>query len=108
MVTLDEALEHLGYEPADTDDAVRRNVARSLAAAEATLRGAVGDDLETYLPGDPRAAELTLAYLDELYDNRGIGAKTAAAVRHLIHSLEWQLKLELRQKREEAAGGDGA
>lgn len=107
MLTLNDALEHLGYDPYDPeeiDETVKRNVQRALNAADATLRGAVGEDIHTYLPDDPRVDTLTLAYLDDLYDTRGAYAKAENALRGLIHTQELQLKLELRRARE---AGDG-
>lgn len=105
MLTLKDALGHLGYDPEETDETVKRNVQRALNAADATLRGAVGDDIHTYLPDDPRVDTLTLAYLDDLYDTRGVYAKAENALRSLIHTQELQLRLELRRARE---AGEGA
>ena len=104
MLTLNDALGHLGYDPEETDDTVKRNVQRALNAAEATLRGAVGEDIHKYLPDDPRADTLTLVYLDDLYDTRGAYAKAENALRGLIHTQELQLKLELRRAREAGEG----
>lgn len=101
MVTVEQALLHLGYDY--KDDMVTAEVTRELRTAQATLRGAVGEDVETYLPDDPRADELVLIYLDDLHDNRGVSAKVSNATRLLVHSMEWQLRLELRRARE--AGG---
>ena len=100
MPTLEDALGYLGIDYAD--DQVTRNVSRALDAARRVVLGAVGDDLEDYLPDDPRAAELTLIYLDDLYSERGVSAKVSGATRRLVHDLEWQLKLELRRAREAA------
>lgn len=105
MITLQDALDRLGIDYADGK--VEKNVARKLATAEATLRGAIGDDVRDYLPNDERVDELVGAYLEELYDNRGVGAKVAAATRHMINSLELQLKAELRRAKD-AAGAGGA
>lgn len=101
MVTVEHALLHLGYDY--KDEMVTAEVTRELRTAQATLHGAVGKDVETYLPDDPRADELVLIYLDDLHDNRGVSAKVSNATRQLVHSMEWQLKLELRRKREEGA-----
>lgn len=100
MITIDDALGHLGYDPEETDATVKKNVERALKAADATLKGAVGDDIHTYLPDDPRVDTLLLAYLDDLYDTRGAYAKAENALRGLIHTQELQLKLELRRARE--------
>lgn len=101
MPTYDEALEYLGIDY--PDDTIQRNVTRALAAAVKTLHGAVGADVETLLPNDARAKELVLIYLDDLYSNRGVSAKVSGATRQLVHTMELQLRLELRAKREVAA-----
>ncbi len=99
MVKIEDALAYLGIDYAD--DVVTANVTRALATAEKLLHGAVGEDLEKYLPNDPRAAELVLVYLDDLYSDRGvISAKTSNATRRLIADMELQLRLELRQAKE--------
>lgn len=100
MPTLQDALDYLGIDYAD--DLVKANVTRALAAAVAVLHGAVGEDVETYLPGDPRVAELVLIYTDDLYSDRGVSAKVSGATRRLVADMELQLRLELRQAREEA------
>lgn len=100
MPTIDEALQYLGIDYAD--DMVTANVTRALATAEKVLRGAVGADVETYLPNDPRVAELVLIYLDDLYSDRGVSAKVTGATRRLVADMELQLRLELRRAKEEA------
>lgn len=100
MPTLQDALDYLGIDYAD--DLVKANVTRALATAVQVLHGAVGEDVETYLPGDPRAAELALIYTDDLYSDRGVSAKVSGATRRLVADMELQLRLELRQAREEA------
>lgn len=101
MPTLIEARLYLGIDVVD-DDLVNANVERCLRAAVKTLYGAVGDDLEDYLPGDPRATELVLIYLEDLYSQRGIAAKVSGATRRLVFDMEQQLKMELRQAKEAA------
>lgn len=100
MVNYNEALEYLGIDYAD--EVVERNVKRALATAVRTLQGAVGDDVAMLLPDDPRAKELVLIYLDDLYSNRGLSAKVSGATRRLVQSMELQLRLELVTLREEA------
>ena len=103
MPTIDEALHYLGIDYAD--EAVTINVQRALNTALATLHGAVGDDVETFLPGDPRIDTLVLMYLDDIYSDRGVvSAKTGNASRRLVESMELQLRLELRRAKEEAGG----
>ena len=98
MPTTEEVLQYLGIDYADT--VITANVNRALATARQTLRGAVGDDVEQLLPDDPRVKELVLIYTDDLYSNRGVGAKVSAAVRRMVGIMELQLRLELRRARE--------
>ena len=106
MVTLQDAYDELGYD--EVDDVITRKVTRDLNAAKAMMRGAVGEDVEEYLPGDPRIDELVLYFLGEVHDCHGGGQKQAAArSRHAV-DIELQLKMELRRKKEETAGGDNA
>lgn len=98
--TLSDALAYMGINYAD--DMVTANVTRALATAVQVLHGAVGEDVETYLPGDPRAAELVLIYTDDLYSERGVAAKVSGATRRLVADMELQLRLELRREREKA------
>lgn len=99
MVNLDDALKYLGFD--DTDEMINANVSRALSSARLALKGTVGDDIDAYLPDDPRADELTLKYMADLYDNRGPGGKAANADRAMTNTLETQLRLELRRAREE-------
>ena len=98
MPTIEEALQYLAIDYAD--DVVTANVVRALAAAKQALYGSVGEDVETLLPGDARVKELTLLYLDDLYSTRGLTNKAIGSTRRLVTDMEWQLRLELRQKRE--------
>lgn len=100
MPTYEDALTYLGIDY--PDDVIAKNVKRALATAVKTLYGAVGEDVEELLPGDERATELVLIYLDDLYSNRGVSAKVSGATRQLVHTMELQLRMELRTLREEA------
>lgn len=100
MVTYDEALVHLGIDY--PDDSTKKIVTQKLASAVQTLRGAVGDDVETLMPNDARAKELVITYLDDLYSNRGVSAKVSGAVRRSVQTMETQLQMELRRLRKEA------
>lgn len=99
MPTLMEALEYLGIDY--MDEVVVRNVERAMAAAARTLLSAVGPDVEQLMPDDERVKELALIYTDDLYSNRGVSAKVSAATRHMVQTMELQLRMELRKKREE-------
>jgi uncharacterized protein (DUF1499 family) len=102
MPTIDEALQHLGIDYAD--EMVTANVQRALASARRRVLGAVGDDVETYLPDDERVVQLVLLYTQENYDARDASAKEINARRRLTDDLELQLRLELRRAKA-AAGG---
>lgn len=103
MLTIVDALYHLGYD--EVDDVITGKVAGELAEASSYLKGAVGDDILDLLPDDPRVDILLKAYLDDIHDDRGTtSAKAGNAKRELVHSTEWQLRLTLSRKREEVAG----
>lgn len=101
MPTFEEALQYLAIDYAD--EVVTANVKRALAAARKTVHGSVGDDVEILLAGDARVKELILLYLDDLYSTRGLTNKAIGSTRRLVSDLEWQLRLELRQRREAVA-----
>lgn len=101
VITVDEALQHLGIDYAD--ETVTQNVTTAVNAADLTLKGAVGEDVETLLPADARAKQLALLYMEDYYNERSLtdaGTKQGAAHRMQVTILEWQLKLELRRLRE--------
>ena len=100
MLEVKDALEHLGYD--ETDDVIARKVTNELEEAKSYLLGAVGADVFELLPDDRRVDTLLKAYLDDLHDEHGTtSAKAGSAKRDMIHSAEWQLKMELARKREE-------
>jgi hypothetical protein len=101
VITVDEALQHLGIDYAD--ETVTQNVTTAVSAADLTLKGAVGADVETLLPNDARAKQLALLYMEDYYNERSLtdaGTKQGAAHRMQVTILEWQLKLEMRRLRE--------
>ena len=100
MPTVEDALVYLGIDY--PDDVIRTNVTRALATAVSTLHGAVDEDVETLMPDDPRAKELVLIYLDDLYSQRGISAKVTGTTRRMVADMVLQLQMELRIRREEA------
>ena len=102
MPTVEDALVYLGIDY--PDDVIRKNVTRALATAVKTLHGAVGEDVETLMPDDPRAKELVLIYVDDLYSQRGISAKVSGTTRRMVADMVLQLQMEMRILREE----DGA
>lgn len=103
MVTVKDALEHLGFD--DYDEVIERKVTRALSTGYAKLRGAVGDDVEDYLYNDPRIDDLVLCYTAEAYDNREGSQKQMSVRSRHAHDLELQLKMELRRRKREAVDG---
>lgn len=101
LPTLDEARDFLGIDIAD-DDMVNANVARCLKTAEQLLHGAIGEDVDKYLPNDARSKELVLIYAEDLYSQRGLAAKVSNATRRLVSDMELQLRMELRTAKEAA------
>ena len=100
MPTIEDALNYLGIDY--TDAMVEANASRALKAARAAVLGAVGEDVETYLPDDPRVDELTLIFFEDLYSQRGVSAKVSGATRRLVTDMELQLRMDLRLKKEAA------
>ena len=103
MPTIDEALLYKGIDY--TDAVVEANANRALATARQTVLGAVGEDVDEYLPDDPRVNELILIYFDDLYSERGVSAKVSGATRRLVYDMEQQLRLELATAKEKAVSG---
>lgn len=102
MLTVEDALRHLGYD--EPDETISRTVTDELAEAKSYLQGAVGSDIFELMPDEPRINTLLKAYLDDMHDDRGTtSAKANNAKRDMVHSTEWQLRLELARKREEVA-----
>lgn len=94
VVTTEEVLEYLGIDYADK--MVTRNVERLIKTADAYLKSAIGDG---YKRDDPKAKEIALIVISDLYDNRGVHPATGANnnMRRLLDDLILQLKLELRR-----------
>lgn len=102
MVGICAAEEYVfGY--AEVDTTSRKNLTRALNAAIQAVRGALGEDVDTLMPYDPRVEELALIFTDDLYTNRGVSAKVSGATRQLVATMELQLRMELRKKREGGA-----
>lgn len=90
MPTVDDVLYYLGIDYAD--DMITRNVERAIRTADAYLKGAIGDNYPTE---DPRAKELALIFIADLYDNRSMIEKVSGNVRRLVDDFLLQLRLEL-------------
>ena len=95
LLTTDEVLAYLGIDYAD--DMVTKNINRAIKTADAYLKGSIG---ENYPADDPRAKELALIIVSDLYDNRELtaGANVSNNTRRLVDDLSLQLRLELRRK----------
>lgn len=92
IISEQEALDYLGIDYAD--DVVRRNINRCINAADSYLRGSIGEE---YPKDDPRAKELALIIISDLYDNRGLTDTIKGNTRRMVDDLSWQLRLELRR-----------
>ena len=102
MLSLEDALRHLGYD--EVDEVTTVKVTGELAEAKSYLQGVVGEDIFELLPDDSRVDILLKAYLDDLHDDRGTtSAKANNAKRDMVNSSEWQLRMTLSRKREGAA-----
>lgn len=92
VVSVDEVLAYLGIDY--LDDMVRTNIERLIKTADAYLKGSIG---EGYPADDPRAKELALIIISDLYDNRGMSSTVSGNTRRLVDDLSLQLRLELRR-----------
>lgn len=92
VVSVDEVKEYLGIDYAD--EMVERNINRVIKTADAYLKGSIG---ENYPTDDPRAKELALIIVSDLYDNRGFNSTVSGNTRRLVDDLSLQLRLELRR-----------
>lgn len=92
VVTVDEVLAYLGIDY--SDDMVMKNIARLIKTADAYLKGSIGED---YPVEDPKAKELALIIISDLYDNRGVSSNVSGNTRKLVSDMSLQLRLELRR-----------
>ena len=92
VVSVDEVKDNLGIDYAD--EMVERNINRAIKTADAYLKGSIG---ENYPTDDPRAKELALIIISDLYDNRGFSSTVSGNTRRLVDDLSLQLRLELRR-----------
>ena len=93
MPTIEEVFAYLGIDYAD--EVATKNIERSIATADAYLKGAIG---KNYPTDDPRVKELALIFISDLYDNRGMIEKVAGNVRRLVDDMSTQLRLELSEE----------
>lgn len=92
VVTMDDVKAYLGIDYAD--DMVNSNIERAINTADAYLKGSIGSN---YPVDDPRAKELALIIISDLYDNRGLQSTISGNTRRLVNDLSLQLRLELRR-----------
>lgn len=92
ILSVDEVKDYLGIDYAD--EMVERNINRVIKTADAYLKGSIG---ENYPVDDPRAKELALIIISDLYDNRGLQSTISGNTRRLVDDLSLQLRLELRE-----------
>ena len=92
VVSVDEVKNYLGIDYAD--EMIALNINRVIKSADAYLKGSIG---ENYPTDDPRAKELALIIISDLYDNRGLQTTISGNTRRLVDDLSLQLRLELRR-----------
>ena len=91
VVSVDEVKDELGIDYAD--EMTERKIIRSIKTADAYLKGAIG---ENYPIDDPRAKDLALMVVVDLYENRGLKDTVSGNTRKLVEDFSLQLRLELR------------
>lgn len=92
VVSVDEVLAYLGIDY--PDETVIKNIERTIKVADMYLKGAIGKD---YPVEDPRAKELALVVIADLYDNRGLISTVTGNVRRLVEDFSLQLRCELKE-----------
>lgn len=90
MLSTQDVLDYLGIDYAD--DMINRNIQRLMKTADMYLQGWLGTD---YPKDDPRAVELALVIINDMYDNRTVSDKVSSNTRRLVEGLALQLKCEL-------------
>lgn len=91
MLTIQEVKDYLGIDY--TDEAVDRNLERLIKTADAYLKSAIGN----YPADDPKAKELSLIVVSDLYDNRGLNEKVSPTIRKLVQDFILQLQIEVAE-----------
>lgn len=95
VVTLDEVINYLGMDY--PDDMAKSNINRAIKTADSYLKGSIG---EGYPIDDPRAKELALFIISDLYDNRGLH-EMSKYTRKLADDISLQIRLEMRRRSKE-------
>lgn len=101
-LTDEDIRDYLGIDY--TDERTTRVLTRTLNTAVAYLKGSIGED---YPVDDPRAKELALIVIDDLYSNHDLTDKVSGNIRRLVEDFSLQLKLELRRKKENKTDEEG-
>jgi uncharacterized phage protein (predicted DNA packaging) len=92
LVSITDVKNYLGIDY--SDEMIDANINRMIKSADSYLKGAIGED---YPSNDPRAVELALMIISDLYDNRDLADKSSGNVRRFIQDATLQLKLELQR-----------
>lgn len=91
MVTVEDVKNYLGIDYAD--DMTEKNIARMIKTSDSYLKGSIGDP---YPDDDPRAVELALIIIADLYEHRDLSDRVTANTRRLVDDMSLQLRCELR------------
>lgn len=91
MITLDEAKAYLRVDLADEND--EKMLKLAIGAANRWMISAIGIG---YDEEDPKAKQLELMVMGDLYDNRTTSEISEKNVRKLFNDISLQLRLELR------------
>ena len=93
-VTNEMVKQYLGIDI--TDDMIEANITRLIPVADAYLKGAIG---ENYPVDDPKAIELGLIIIADLYENRFVTSdKVSNQTRRIVSDFGLQLRLELARR----------
>ncbi|MBQ9659198.1 MAG: phage gp6-like head-tail connector protein [Clostridia bacterium] len=101
-VSIEEVCDFKGFlvEEVEQDAVVKRNIIRLIKFSNLYLQGAIG---KNYPTDDERAKQIALLVISDLYDYRELDSKNISnTTRKILNDLEWQLKVELRNKSSES------
>lgn len=101
-VSIEEVCDYKGFlvEEVEQDAVVKRNIIRLINFSNLYLQGAIG---KNYPTEDERAKQIALLVISDLYDYRDLDSKNISnTTRKILNDLEWQLKVELRNKTSES------
>ncbi len=94
-VTNEMVKQYLGIDV--TDDMIEANISRLIPVADAYLKSAIG---EGYPENDPKAVELGLIIIADLYENRFVTSdKVSNQTRRIVEDFGLQLRLELARSK---------